>query len=176
MSVCVSVASRSSMKQCKQCHAIAYKDSGFLNPKVLVKLQWSYGAPTCAVGKPCDFRQITRYVWALENGTRWMHNFYESRMPSIEWWHCRWPWVTLTTPNHPYFAFWVILHIFGMTEASVFKHCRSYQPLVLGWQTTRIPKIPKTQSRVIRGGHWVTQGHRQCHHSIEGIQLPVRLS
>jgi len=44
------------------------------------------------------------------------------RMRSIEWWHCRWPWVTPNPSNHPKFLqFCVVFRIFVVDEHSDFK-------------------------------------------------------
>ena len=51
-----------------------------------------------------------------------MHGFYQtwigSRMRSIEWWHCPWPWVPLTTPLS---AFCTAIHSFVTGERRDFK-------------------------------------------------------
>jgi len=59
-------------------------------------------------------------------------------MRSVEWWHCRWSWMTLTTLNHTFLRFgpsfisleWVKL------ESSNSAHGKPCQVLALGWQTT----------------------------------------
>ena len=72
-----------------------------------------------AVRKICDFRQVARCNY-VENGTGKAQCFYERRIGShmqpIEMWHWRWPWVSLTSPTHPYFKFWIFFHMCGMVH------------------------------------------------------------
>jgi len=42
-------------------------------------------------------------------------------MRSVEWLCCWWPWVTLNSPNHPIFAFFVAFHIFVVGQRRHFK-------------------------------------------------------
>jgi len=37
----------------------------------------------------------------------------------MEWWHCRRPWVTPITSNHPHFSFLVFFDIFATVETGV---------------------------------------------------------
>jgi len=47
-----------------------------------------------------------------------------TRMCCIDWCYFRWPWVTLTTPNHPISTFYIAFHIFIVSGVRDFKFCR----------------------------------------------------
>jgi len=52
-----------------------------------------------------DFRQITGYISkTVKDITSFYSSRIGSRMRSIEWRHCRWPWVPPNHPNHPIFC------------------------------------------------------------------------
>ena len=53
-------------------------------------------------GKIGDFRSISRYIWETVQD-RDYRKMIGTRMLSIEWCYFQWPWVALTTPNHPIF-------------------------------------------------------------------------
>jgi len=47
-------------------------------------------------------RRFSTNIWC-KIGTSYYRTLIGTRMCSIDWYYFQWPWVTLTTPNHPIF-------------------------------------------------------------------------
>jgi len=82
--------------------------SSFLMPKISAKFQWGHPRWGRQIEGGRLKRRFSTNIWLyLTNGAKSGHSYYGTligtRMCSIDWCYFQWPWVTLTTQNHPIF-------------------------------------------------------------------------